>query len=326
MGLSIKVENVYIKDYSLILTKKEKNILGNVNCDYVFNDLYCTSNSFEKADVILGNYSIKKLLEKTKLDSKDIDLFIGGELSNQLFSTSFNAAEYEFNYIGNYAACSSLILSLINASTYLQYNTINKVLCTTSSNFGLSERQFRNPLSYGIQKEETTTITSSGGVSVLLSKEKNKVKVDSFTIGRCLHSHEELASDMGKIMAQACYQTLIDHLKNLHKNIDDYDLILTGDLSHLGRNILMDLLKNDNLSINNIVDAGDELFNDKNDFQGASGPTVIGVIFFTRYYNSMKKGKIKRALLLGTGSLHNKNSVLQQMDIPVISHCIELTI
>ena len=50
------------------------------------------------------------------------------------------------------------------------------------------------------------------------------------------------ANDMGMAMAPAAYDTLTRHLKESQTSIEDYDMIVTGDLSKIGFSFLMDLL------------------------------------------------------------------------------------
>ncbi|MCY9222027.1 stage V sporulation protein AD, partial [Bacillus licheniformis] len=54
---------------------------------------------------------------------------------------------------------------------------------------------------------------------------------------------------MGSAMAPAAADTIKQHLEDLGRTPDDYDLILTGDLSGVGSPILKDLLKEEGINV-----------------------------------------------------------------------------
>ena len=44
---------------------------------------------------------------------------------------------------------------------------------------------------------------------------------------------------MGAVMAKAAADTIFNHLKDLNRNIEYYDLVLSGDLGKYGKKILI---------------------------------------------------------------------------------------
>ena len=56
------------------------------------------------------------------------------------------------------------------------------------------------------------------------------------------------ANNMGAAMAGAAYNTLTTHLQDLNRSPHYYDAIFTGDLGYIGKDIINDLLKKDNLT------------------------------------------------------------------------------
>ena len=69
------------------------------------------------------------------------------------------------------------------------------------------------------------------------------------------------ANNLGAVMAPAAAQTLNNHLQELNRDINYYDLVLTGDLGCVGSEIFKEYLKiNYNLKIKKYLDAGCELF------------------------------------------------------------------
>ncbi len=326
MGITINFKHTYINTCSTIGGKKEKNGLIGKYIDKCYSSLYAGRKTYEESERKMLLNSINVVLKKANMHKEDIELIIGGDLTNQIVNSSLTAKEIDSSFIGTYGACSTSLLSLGLGSIFISNNICKNVLTFTSSNFGSAERQFRYPTSYGIKKRETTTITVSGASSVLLTNKKTKIKVESFTIGKTIDSNTSDALDMGSIMAKAAYDTLLTHINNKNKKIEEYDYILTGDLGIVGLNVLKDMLEFDSYFINNIFDAGTMIFDLKNEknFQGGSGPACLPLVCFSYIYNMLIEKKINNVLLIATGSLHSKTSVAQKMNIPVIAHAIEL--
>ena len=57
------------------------------------------------------------------------------------------------------------------------------------------------------------------------------------------------ANNMGAAMAPAAYDTLSAVLRETHTAPEDYDLILTGDLGELGRDIVADFFREDGIDL-----------------------------------------------------------------------------
>ena len=49
------------------------------------------------------------------------------------------------------------------------------------------------------------------------------------------------ANNMGAVMAPAAAETLATHLNEMKRNIEFYDLILTGDLGKVGKELFFNL-------------------------------------------------------------------------------------
>ena len=83
---------------------------------------------FEDAEKRMLRDACIMLMSKSSISSK-VDLILGGDLSNQIFSSTSSIIEYEFPYIGIYAACASGILAMIIASIYMnQLNLENSLI------------------------------------------------------------------------------------------------------------------------------------------------------------------------------------------------------
>ena len=88
----LNFRNVYLDNASTVCGPYEAKGPLSKNFDKKYtDDLYCKEKSFEKAEIRLLEDSIKILLKKTKLTSKDIDLVIAGDLLNQITSSCYGA-------------------------------------------------------------------------------------------------------------------------------------------------------------------------------------------------------------------------------------------
>ena len=123
---------------------------------------------------------------------------------------------------------------------------------------------------------------------------------------------------MGAVMAPSASHTLHKHLTELNRSIDYYDLIVTGDLGSLGGEIFKKLIWEEYSYVpKHYYDAASILYNDKETFQGGSGPVVMPIVLFNKI---IKENQYKKILLLATGSLHNTLMVNLKKSIPAITH------
>ena len=117
------------------------------------------------------------------------------------------------------------------------------------------------------------------------------------------------------------------HLKYFQKSPDDYDEILTGDLSSVGSKVLKQCLKEEGIKIKNHKDAGIVLFERKKEqmYAGGSGSACVGLVLATDIMKRLINGDLKRVLIVGTGALFSPTFVQQKKEIPVVAHAIELS-
>ena len=64
------------------------------------------------------------------------------------------------------------------------------------------------------------------------------MRVSQFTLGKVIDIGFTDALDFGRAMAPAALETLFAHFKNTKTTPEDYDLILTGDLSSFGAKLV----------------------------------------------------------------------------------------
>lgn len=325
--MTIKFKNVYVKDAALVAGRLESRGDMSKYFDKRYSDYYMDKNSIELSEVKLQNDSIDILLRKTNINVNDINLLIGGDLSNQISSTCYAIEKYNIPFLGIYSACATSMESIIMASNLIDSKVCNNAICVTSSHNLSSEKQFRYPVEYGAPKPKTATFTATGGASILLINEKTKIKVSSATIGKIVNYKQKDVNNMGAVMAPAAADTIYNHLKNMNESVDDYDLILTGDLGLFGKEILKELMiKQYNIDISaKYNDCGVMLYDIKNQKEitaGGSGPVCSCLVNYGYIFEMMKAKKYKKVLFVTTGALFSPTFAYQKQDILGIAHAV----
>lgn len=324
-------KNVYIKDTSTIAGVYESNGPIRDFFDKIYtNDLYFGEKSWEKAEIKLLKESISLLLKKTKVKEKDIDLIISGDLQNQIAASDYAIREFDIPFLGIYNACATSSEGLIIASTFIDSKKAKKCIVSTVSHNTSAEKQFRNPTEYGAPKPATATFTVTGGASVLLTSEKSSVRIESATIGKIIDKGTKDVNHMGAVMAPAAADTIYRHLLDTNRNVDYYDLILTGDLGRCGKEILINYMKKVyNIDISkNYDDCGTIVFDiDKQPvLAGGSGPACSALVNYSYIFKKMKEKKYKRVLIVPTGALFSPTLYFQKESLPAIAHAVSLEV
>ncbi len=321
---SKKFSNVYIKDNFSIVGPLEKDGLLK-NYDAVMDDYYYGEKTFEQAEIKMQNVVLDNLLQHNKLSDNKVDVLLGGDLVNQISVSNYNASKYRIPYLGLYSACASYIEELIVGSAFISGKLAKNIVAVTSSHNLNAERQFRYPIEYGAIKKHTTTFTTTGAVATLLTNEVSGIKIESATIGKALDMGVKDANNMGAVMAPAAAEVLNTHLVEMKRKIDYYDIIVTGDLGKVGKEIFIEMLdKVYNLRINKYIDAGCEIYTDAQEtYAGASGPVALPLVLFEKVLSCKKYKKI---LVIATGSLQSVQLANQKLGIPGIAHAISLEV
>ena len=318
-------ENVYINDTAIISGPYEAKGPLSGYFDKSYKDLYFGSKSWEDAEIKMLGECIDILLQKTKKKINSIDALISGDLLNQIVSSSFNAAKLSIPFIGIYAACSTSTLGLLIAANMIEAKQAKNIITSVSSHNCTSEKQFRQPVEYGGPKPKTATFTVTGAASALISSKKSKIRIISSTLGSVVDARIKDAFNMGAVMAPAAAKTIYTHLINTKTKASDYDLILTGDLGRYGKDILKDYMEKEyGIELNNLDDSACMIYDiDSQDvYAGGSGPACIPLVTYGYILDKMKKGKLKKVLMVATGSLHSQVTVNLKKSIPAVSHAI----
>lgn len=137
------------------------------------------------------------------------------------------------------------------------------------------------------------------------------------------------ANNMGAAMAPAAVDTIVTHLQDTGRNPDYYDAIITGDLGHIGKEIVKEMIKTKGYNIDEIYnDCGVLIFDkEKQDtHSGGSGCACIATVFSGYFFKMLKEKKIRKILLVATGALMNSTTMQQGESIPGIAHAISIEI
>lgn len=322
--VSIKFKNVYLNDYFTIVGPLEKESHLK-RLDLTMDNYYIGEKTFEQAEVKMQQLVIDNILHRNSLNESDVDLAVGGDLTNQIAVTNTALKKYNIPFLGVYAACATFTESLIVGASLIDGGGVKKVIGITSSHNLTAERQFRYPIEYGAPKPHTSTFTSTGAVATFLSKKPSKIRIESATIGVPVDMGITDANNLGAAMAPAAASTIAAHFTSLKRDYNYYDLVLTGDLGCVGSKILEDYLKESyNITLKKMLDAGCELYLDSQEtYAGGSGPACLPIVLFNKI---LLNKKYKKILLVATGALHSPTSVNQHQAIPSIAHAISLEV
>ena len=326
-GSSMQLKNVYLKAVGTTCGIDEFNGPLGQYFDLHYADFHFGHESYELAEIAMLQDAINQALKKGKLKKDDINVFLGGDLNNQVTASNYTAKDLNRPFMAMYGACATMGLVIDNAAMLIENHSIQNANCFVCSHNATAERQFRYPLEYGVQRKETMTSTATGAVSVILENQPGPIRIESLTLGRVVDLDQSDPNDMGRAMAPAAFDTLMNHLQDLDRQGTYYDLILTGDLSNYGKAILKELMKENNITYNEYDDCGCLLYDRNQDVnQGGSGPACSALVTFGYIYQKMLKHKYKRVLVITTGALLSPVMTNQKQSIPCIGHAFSLEV
>lgn len=295
--------------------------------DFIHGDLWVGQDSYEKAEKKMMEEACERAIHKAGLKKEDVQFFLSGDLLNQIISSSFAARSLAVPYLGLFGACSTSMESLALGALLVDSKSANYVLCGTSSHNAAVEKQFRYPNEYGAQKPPTAQWTVTGAGAALLASNGNGPKVTSATIGKIVDMGITDPFNMGAAMAPAAVDTITAHLRDMGISPSEYDLIATGDLGQVGYDITRDLFKKHQLGISEDIytDCGILIYSkDQPVFSGGSGCGCSVSVVYGHILNKLKKGELKKVLIVATGALLSPLSYQQNESIPCIAHAVSI--
>lgn len=294
--------------------------------DKAYDTLNCGEKDWVEAERALMRRAVSFCLAKAGKTEADMDLFLAGDLIDQTVTSNFIARENRIPFLGMFGACSTSMETLAAGAQLVDSGFAENVLCAVSSHNATAERQFRYPTEYGGPSKLTQTFTVTGAGAAIVTKEPGKVRVIEATIGRVIDWGIGDASNMGSAMAPAAADTIWTHFQDTGRVPDDYDLIVTGDLSSVGSPILNQLLVEKGLDITRIhQDCGLMIYSPEQPVDaGGSGCACSAVVTYGYLYKRLAEGSLKRVLIVATGALLNSATPKQKDTIPCIAHGVVL--
>ncbi|MBC2723463.1 stage V sporulation protein AD [Desulfosporosinus sp.] len=298
--------------------------------DLLHGDIRLGQDSFEKAEQKLQEQACETAIKKANLKKEDIQFLFGGDLINQIVPSSFSARTLSIPFLGLYGACSTSMEGLSLASLLVESKFAKNALVCVSSHNAASEKQYRYPTEYGSQKPPTAQWTVTGSGAALVADQGEGPKVTASTIGRVIDMGLSDPFNMGAAMAPAAVDTIEAHFRDLGRDPSYYDLIATGDLGRVGHRIAGDLLKKHGLNIPEelLTDCGLLIYSKDQPvvLAGGSGCGCCAVTTFGHFLNRMRKGELKKILVVATGALLSPMSYQQKESIPAIAHAVSIEI
>ena len=313
-----------ITSYYSIVGKKEGNGPFKDYFDYILNDDLFGQKSYELAERQILEHAIFGAIDKGQIKLKDIDFILGGDLLNQITSSSFSARHFEKPFIGLYGACSTMSESLALGACLIDGGYAKNVICSTVSHFSTAEKQYRFPLELGNQRPPVSQWTVTGSGCTILSNKGNGSYISMATFGKVTDYGVSDVNNMGAAMAPAAMETLVEHFKDTGTMPQDYDLIVTGDLGKLGSEIFRDLMEHSGYKLGeNYCDCGQMIYGrDQKVFQGGSGAGCSASILNSYILDQMANGVYNKVIFMATGALLSPLSSQQGETIPGISHAV----
>ncbi|MDF2926755.1 MAG: spoVAD [Paenibacillaceae bacterium] len=296
--------------------------------DKVFPDTKMDEKTWEKAEKKLMETAAQEAVKKSGVPADSINFYVGGDLLNQIISSSFAARTLEIPYVGIFGACSTSMEGLALSSLMISSGAATYALAGTCSHNCTVEKQFRYPTEYGAQKPPTAQFTVTGAGAAVLAAQGQGPRISRATMGKVIDMGIKDPFNMGAAMAPAAVNTIEAHFREFALQPDEYDLIITGDLASVGHEIAKELFKQHTFPIDkiNFQDCGLLVYDrNKQDVQaGGSGCGCSAVVTYGHLLQQLEQGKLNRILVVATGALLSPLSYQQGETIPCIAHAVAI--
>ena len=190
-----------ITGYAAVGGSFEKNgPLGSL-FDYIFNNPSAGEESWELAESELQKTAVNLAIKKSGCKCDEIGAVFAGDLLNQCVGSTFGLMDFKIPFVGLYGACSTMALSLIVSSVFVDGGYLSNAVSVTSSHFCSAERQFRFPLEYAGQRPPTAQRTATASGAVVVSNKSGKIFIKRALVGKPIDFGITDANNMGAAMA-----------------------------------------------------------------------------------------------------------------------------
>ena len=290
-------------------------------------DAYFGQPTWEAAESAMLRRCLSQLLANGGTDARALDCILAGDLQNQCAGAAYAVRGVPAPYLGLYNACATFAEAVGLACVLLDGGYARLCAALTGSHFSTAERQYRFPMEYGGVRTPTAQWTVTGAGALLLGSEGRGPRVTHFTAGIVADLGVTDLSNMGAAMAPAAVSTLKAHFSDTGRSPADYDLILTGDLGHIGHAIVSDLMARDGLPLGERYDDCGRLIFDREAqdvHAGGSGAGCSALVTACHVMKLLRSGERRRVLLAATGALMSPTSAMQGESLPAVCHAVVL--
>ena len=306
--------------------KETEGIVGKYVDLPLNNDMF-NEETYEKAERKMLAYAIEKSIQNANLAKEKVDLLISGDLLNQIISASFAARQFGIPFLGVYSACSTMSEAFALSASMVNAGYADTVVAATGSHFSSAERQYRYPLELGCTRPPQSQWTVTGAGSAVISNKGEGVSITAATFGKVVDFGVTDVNNMGAAMAPAAVDTIRQHFEDFGRKPQDYDLIVTGDLGVLGKQIVLEQMKLDGFDLTgHYDDCGVMIFDSvrQDVHAGGSGCGCSASVLCGHLLRRMREGKLKRLLFCATGALLSPVSSWQGESIPGVCHAVSI--
>ncbi len=315
--------------WASVVGRKENDGPYGGKFDRVIDDELNGESSFEAAERSMLEQAVKLCASKAHQPLESVQMLLAGDLLNQIISAGFAARNLAIPFYGLYGACSTMSESLSIGSMLADAGFADRLICATCSHFCTAERQYRTPLELGTQRTPTAQWTVTGAGAVMLAGghagESAKIVLTHTTCGKVIDLGVTDQNNMGAAMAPAASDTILAHLRDTGRSAEDYDLIVTGDLGKLGRDLLLELLaqKGVRMKEERLFDCGREIFAQRQDAHcGGSGCGCAASMLGAHILPQLQSGVLSRVLFMATGALLSPTTTMQGESVPGVAHAV----
>ncbi len=288
--------------------------------DYLYGE-----DTPEQAETKILKEAIELALKNGNIAPSAVQFLLAGDLLNQIVSSGFAARQLGIAFLGIYGACSTIAEGLSIGSMIIDGGFADNIVVGASSHYQSAERQYRYPIELNIQHKATSQWTVTGAGAAVIASGGQGPRVTTATIGKVMDMGTKNPNEMGPAMAPAAADTFIRHLQDLGRSPEYYDLILTGDLGNVGKQLFLTLVKKNGITLNKYDDCGVIIF-DKGQRSGAggSGCACAATVTFGHAFKELEAGNLKKILLVATGALLSPLTYQQGESIPGIAHAVSI--
>ena len=295
--------------------------------DELDEDPFFGKKTWEQGESAMQQRCLRRALVKAGKTPEEVDAVLAGDLLNQCIGSSFALRDLGIPFWGVYSACASMGEALSLAAVLVDGGLARIAGAVASSHFCTAERQYRQPIPYGSQRTPTAQWTVTGAGCCLLGRGDRGPFVTHAVRGRIVDMGITDAANMGAAMAPAACDTLTALFRETDTRPADYDLIVTGDLGQLGREITAELLEREGFPAGDrCTDCGLLIYDREGQdmHAGGSGAGCSASVLCGHLLGGLAAGRWNRIVFAPTGALLSPTSAFQGESIPGVCHAVVL--